>query len=69
MGLQLYYDASQGVLAILLLGMYTATLIRVCRGRKFTFVVKLIVLLMLSNFAEISGSASNYKEFEEGKTT
>lgn len=46
--------------------MYTATMIRVCRGRKFTFVFKLIVLLMFSNLAEISGRVSSYEVYEEG---
>ena len=64
MNKQLYYDGSQIVFAVALLAMSTATLIRVCRGRKFTFVVKLIVLLMLSSVAVISGSISNYEEFE-----
>lgn len=57
-----YYNATQAVLATFLLVMYTATLIRVCRGRKFSFVVKLIILMMFSNIALISGSVSNYEE-------
>ena len=57
-----YYNFTQVVLATLLLVMYITTLGRVCRGRKFSFVVKLIVLMMFSNIALISGSISNYKE-------
>lgn len=63
-----YYNLTQAVLASLLLIMYVTTLVRVCRGRKFSFVVKLILLLMFSNIAMISASISNYEVLLKEKT-
>ena len=49
--------ALSGVLILL----YGATLIKVCRGSKYTFVIKLLVLLLLSNISQFFKSWSFYQ--------
>jgi hypothetical protein len=69
MGLFATSDITEIGLSGLLVLMYAVTLIRVFSGRRFSFVVKLIVLLIFSNMAAISATSANYEFTQHDQTT
>ena len=58
---QVMYVLSVGILASILIILYSIMLFRVCKGSGFSFIIKLIVLLIFSNIGYIGSSTFDHK--------
>ena len=65
------FSIFQYIIATLLIAQYFATLIRVLNGSKFTQVIKLLIILIFSNFALIVGvfAFNKAQDLEESNKT
>ena len=59
----------QVTLAFILIALYAATLGKVIMGSKFTFVIKLLVMMIVSNFAVIMVIAADQHLFRSSSDT